>query len=80
MSLAEPRHWPFTPAELQAIRDAYEALTRVGNLTRSRDPAFAATDGWHSALDTAHHGLGLVMLLRDADVSEHPLREGEHGW
>jgi hypothetical protein len=55
--------WEFTAAERQAIRDAYEALTRVGNVTARRGvPGDRTADGWDGLLDRAHHDLGLVML------------------
>lgn len=55
---------PFTDPEAKAIRDAYEALTRVGNLTAVRGTyeLDRTVDGWDGIIDRAHHDLGLLLL------------------
>jgi hypothetical protein len=58
------QRWPFTEPERHAIRAAYAALTRVGNLTAAPPgtPGDHTADGWQGLLDRAHHDLGLVLL------------------
>lgn len=60
---AAPPRWPFTAVERSTLREAYDALTRVGNLTH--DVARHGTDcgGWDPLLDRAHHDLGLLHVL-----------------
>lgn len=63
--------WPFTDDEKAAIRAAYEALTRVGNLTATPGARGDHTsDGWQGILDRAHHDLALVILKGRIDRDE----------
>lgn len=54
--------WPFTDPERRAVRDAYEALSRVGNVTRDARVFGPDSDHRDPILDRAHHDLGLVVM------------------
>src|ERR1017187_9026954 len=48
-----------TEADMQAIQQAYEVLTRIGNAT-------AAGEVWDEYIDRAHQDLGLLLAVRYA--------------
>jgi hypothetical protein len=60
-----------TEADMQAIQQAYEVLTRIGNAT-------ATGEVWDEYIDRAHHDLGLLLAVRyarDLGISGQPPTE-----
>lgn len=57
--------WPFAADERRTLLRAYDALTRVGNVTRDTE-----TDRWDPILDRAQHDLGLLLAKLAIDDGE----------
>lgn len=58
-------------ADMQAIEQAYEILTRIGNAT-------AVDEVWDEYIDRAHQDLGLLLAIRyahDRGISGRPPTE-----
>lgn len=55
---------PITSEEAETLKNAYEALTRLGNETAT------AEGDWEHYLDRAHHYLALVIIRVQTEGAE----------